>query len=463
MDHFDPDAFQRIHDSGEQLVSIHLNVEKPILHNGKWPTEKTDIPFELAEKIPWASDAYYLKSRPSFTMDPLFHAGTYYVQEASGMFVSFALKHIADPYQKLKVLDLCAAPGGKSTLIQSLISPESLLLSNEVIKSRVPILTQNLTKWGRANGIVSNNDPSHFRRIPGFFDIMLIDAPCSGSGLYRKDPEAASSWSTELVKLCNQRQQRILTDVWDSLKEDGFLIYSTCSYSKEENEDILDFLFNQYACKTIALTPDPQWNIVETRSDLAGASGYRFYPDKLSGEGFFLSVIQKKQDSVSEKLNRYSVGNPTRSNRPFKSGKNSADISKSAEQQINKWVSPGLLKYVAIEDSIHALMPDLLSDLELLKNHLYLKKAGIRIGKAGESEWIPDHELALGNFLRHDSPALQVSKSDALHFLRGNSFNTHLPDKGWHTVCFHGQRLGWVKLLDRRMNNYYPKSWRIRQ
>src|ERR1700704_5008433 len=206
MDHFDPDAFQRIHDSGEQLVSVHMNVEKPILCNGIWSTEKTDPPFELAGKVPWASDAYYLKSRPSFTMDPLFHAGAYYVQEASGMFVSFALKHIADPGQKLKVLDLCAAPGGKSTLIQSLISPESLLLSNEVIKSRVPVLTQNITKWGRANGMVSNNDPSHFKRIPGFFDIMLIDAPCSGSGLYRKDPGAAFSWSMELVKLCSQRQ-----------------------------------------------------------------------------------------------------------------------------------------------------------------------------------------------------------------------------------------------------------------
>ncbi len=222
-----------------------------------------------------------------------------------------------DPGQKLRVLDLCAAPGGKSTVIQSLISPESLLLSNEVIKSRVPILTQNITKWGRANGLVSNNDPSHFRRIPGFFDIMLIDAPCSGSGLYRKDPEAAASWSAELVRLCSQRQQRILSDAWECLKEDGFLIYSTCSYSKEENEDILDFLFNQYACETVALTPDPQWNIVETRSDLKGALGYRFYPDKLSGEGFFLSVLQKKQTSASEKLNRYSVGNPTRPNRPL--------------------------------------------------------------------------------------------------------------------------------------------------
>jgi len=463
LDHFDPDAFQRIHDSGEQLVSVHLNEEKPILQNGKWSIVDKDVPFEMAGKVPWASDAYYLRNRPSFTLDPFFHAGAYYVQEASGMFVSFALKQITDPGQKLKVLDLCAAPGGKSTLIQSLISAESLLLSNEVIKTRVPVLTQNITKWGRANGVVSNNDPSHFKSIPGFFYFVLIDAPCSGSGLYRKDPAAASSWSKELVNLCNQRQQRILSDVWDCLKEDGFLIYSTCSYSKEENEDILDFIFNKYACKTIDLSPDPLWNVVKTRSDLAGALGYRFYPDKLSGEGFFLSVIQKNQSVGIEKSNQSSFAKTTSPGRTNTSGKNPGGISKSAERQIGDWINPGTLKYMSIGDSIHALMPGLISDVELLKTKLYLKKAGIRIGKAGEHEWIPDHELALANFLRRDSPVINVSKSDAIHFLRGNPFDVHFPAKGWHAVCFQGHRLGWVKLLDKRMNNYYPKSWRIRQ
>jgi len=460
MDHFDPDAFQRVHYSGEQLVSVHMNAEKSILHNGLWVEENTDSLFELAGKVPWAPDAWYLRTRPSFTMDPLFHAGAYYVQEASGMFVSFALQHIADLGNKLKVLDLCAAPGGKSTLIQSMISGESLLVSNEVIKSRVPVLTQNLTKWGRSNSIVSNNDPSHFKRLPGFFDIILIDAPCSGSGLYRKDPGAASSWSSELVNLCSQRQQRILSDTWDCLKEGGFLIYCTCSYSKEENEDILDFLFRQYPCKTVDLSPDPLWNIVQTRSDM-DALGYRFYPDKVSGEGFFLSVIQKQQTSVSDKSSRFSE--TATSHRTSKSGRNHGAISRSAEQQIAQWVIPDTLHYISIEDSVHALRTGLVSDFELLKNSLYLKKAGIRIGKAGEMAWIPDHELALANILRQDTPALHVSKSDALHFLGGSPIETDLPSRGWHTVCFQGQRLGWVKLLDKRMNNYYPKSWRIRQ
>ncbi|HZZ74727.1 MAG TPA: RNA methyltransferase, partial [Puia sp.] len=401
--------------------------------------------------------------RPYFTMDPLFHAGAYYVQEASGMFVSFALKQIAEKDQKLNILDLCAAPGGKSTLIQSLISSESLLVSNEVIKTRVPVLAQNLSKWGRANGIVSNNDPSHFKRFPGFFDIILVDAPCSGSGLYRKDPGAASSWSPETVKLCSQRQQRILSDIWVSLKDDGFLIYSTCSYSKEENEDILDFLFSRYYCKTINLAPDPRWNIVITKSDTAGASCYRFYPDKLSGEGFFLSVVQKKSTGGLEKSNQYLNRKPTRSDRTFKNGKKTGAISKPVVQQIDRWIWPDVLQYVPIEDSIHGFVPAIVGDFELLRNNLYLKKAGIRIGKAGEQEWIPDHELALTNFLRQDSPAIHVSKADALEFLRGIPFDSRFTGRGWHTVCFQEQRLGWVKLLDKRMNNYYPKSWRIRQ
>ncbi len=257
LDHFDPKAFLDAHKSGDLLVSVHMNPDKPILKNGNWPPEITDPPFQISAPVAWAPDAWYLQARPSFTLDPLFHAGAYYVQEASGLFLAFAFRQITDLSKKLRVLDLCAAPGGKSTLIQSLISPDSLLVSNEMIKSRVSVLYQNMTKWGRANGFTSNNDPAHFKKLSGYFDIVLVDAPCSGSGLFRKDPEAVLAWSPETVKLCSQRQQRILSDAWDCLKEDGLLIYSTCSYSKEENEDILDFIFQQYECQSVRLFPEP--------------------------------------------------------------------------------------------------------------------------------------------------------------------------------------------------------------
>jgi 16S rRNA C967 or C1407 C5-methylase (RsmB/RsmF family)/NOL1/NOP2/fmu family ribosome biogenesis protein len=449
LDHFDPKAFQSVHESGDQLVSVHMNPGKPILKDGNWPTEIKEPPFKISDKVPWSEDAYYLSSRPSFTLDPLFHAGLYYVQEASGMFVSFAIKKTTDLTQNLRILDLCAAPGGKSTMLQSLISEESLLVSNEVIKSRVPVLYQNMTKWGFANGIITNNDPVHFKKLSGFFDIILIDAPCSGSGLFRKDPEAAKTWSMDLVQLCCQRQRRILSDVWESLKEDGLLIYSTCSYSKEENEDILDMIFQQYPCISINLSPDPSWNIVETESKKSGAYGYRFYPDKVLGEGFFLSVIQKKQ--------------PVGYNRKTKIGRNPRRVSLSIEKQICSWVDEKSLNYIYVGESIHALPDTILYEFETLKNNLYLKKAGIRIGKPGENELIPDHELALANFLKYDSGCMELSKPEALRFLRGEPFEFSSIEKGWKPVRYLGQPMGWVKLIEKRMNNYYPKSWRIRQ
>ena len=456
LDHFDPQSFLAAHASGQQIVSVHMNPGKPILEEGHWPAGITDPPFQISGKVPWAPDAWYLDTRPSFTLDPLFHAGVYYVQEASGLFLAFALKQITELSKKFRVLDLCAAPGGKSTLIQSLISPESLLVSNEVIKSRVPVLHQNMTKWGRSNGFISCNDPSHFKKLTGFFDIILIDAPCSGSGLFRKDPEAILTWSPDIVKLCSQRQQRILSDAWDSLKENGYLIYSTCSYSKEENEDILDILFQQYACKSISLSPDPDWQIVETRSDQVGAFGYRFYPGKISGEGFFLSVIQKKEPAGS--------GDGFSSNlRAGKPKRNAERVSRTAERQLKNWIQDHRIQFIPVGEAIHGLPAGIAGDFDILKNALYLKKAGIRLGKEGENDWIPDHELALANILNDKPGCLDLGKADTLKFLRGETFETGTGNKGWRLIRYLGMGMGWVKMLDRRINNYYPISWRIRK
>ncbi len=456
LPHFNPQTFNAVHDSGEQLVSVHFNPGKSILRNESWPEDLTEPPFRTSGKVPWAVDAWYLDVRPSFTLDPFFHAGMYYVQEASGMFLGFALKKIEALSGKLKILDLCAAPGGKSTLIQSLISPESLLVSNEVIKTRVPVLHQNMTKWGRANGFISNNDPAHFKQVPGYFDLMVVDAPCSGSGLFRKDPGAVSSWSPEAVKLCSQRQKRILADSWDALKEEGYLIYCTCSYSKEENEDILDYLFERFGCVSIPLSPDPAWQIVETNAQQSGAFGYRFYPDKIRGEGFFLSVIQKKDPVSSNSKNNFHQ-------RTAKSKQQQERLPKTVEKQLNHWIPDGAFHYFPAGEGIHALLPEQADDFMMLKNLLYLKKAGIRVGKPGVSEWVPDHELALADILNDQSTRMELGKPDALNFLRGESISMESEEKGWHRVCYRGMGLGWVKMLDRRMNNYYPKSWRIRQ
>jgi len=221
-------------------------------HQKPAPTTIRANPFKhykpkAGKQIPWCAEGFYLNERPSFTFDPLFHAGCYYVQEASSMFIAHIIKYIKDDAEgPARVLDLCAAPGGKSTLLSSALNPDDLLVANEIIKTRVPVLADNLTRWGPSNTIVSNNDPKDFSRLKGFFDIVLVDAPCSGSGMFRKDPDAMNEWSEANVNLCHQRQERILADVYPAIAADGYLIYSTCSYSVAENEAVLDWLCDEF-------------------------------------------------------------------------------------------------------------------------------------------------------------------------------------------------------------------------
>ena len=256
--------FFKIHQEGEQVTSIRVNPFKYINQ------------FERSPLVPWCSMGRYLDKRPAFIADPLFHAGCYYVQEASSMFLDHAIRHTVNLEEDLRVLDLCAAPGGKSTLIASLLNKDSLLVSNEIIKTRVPILSENLTKWGILNSVVTNNDPKDFARLTAYFDLMVIDAPCSGSGMFRKDPEAIKHWSEGAVQLCSQRQQRILADSYDALANGGILIYSTCSYSTAENEEIADWLCDNFDLTSIQIPINPDWEIVESVSEKHKCFGYRF-------------------------------------------------------------------------------------------------------------------------------------------------------------------------------------------
>src|SRR5258706_10320635 len=221
-------------------------------------------PREL-EKVPWTDFGYYLDQRPSFTFDPLFHGGAYYVQEASSMFLEQALKQTHDLSQPICVLDLCAAPGGKSTHLLSLLNEGSLLVSNETIRSRATILTENIQKWGSNNVVVTNNDPADFHKLEGFFDVIVVDAPCSGEGLFRKDPNAINVWSEENIELCALRQQRILNHIWSSLKKNGVLIYCTCTYNEKENEGNLNWLLKEKKVESIKLKVKSDWGVEEVK------------------------------------------------------------------------------------------------------------------------------------------------------------------------------------------------------
>jgi 16S rRNA C967 or C1407 C5-methylase (RsmB/RsmF family)/NOL1/NOP2/fmu family ribosome biogenesis protein len=451
---FDKEAFEKVHESGEQVTSVRINPEKissMVSGQSSMESQISNSPFTIHySPIPWSSHGYYLDKRPSFTLDPLFHAGTYYVQEASSMFLEEALKQTVDLTKPLRVLDLCAAPGGKSTLIQSLISEKSLLVSNEVIKSRVNILTENIIKWGSDNVIVTNNDPKDFSRVENYFDVVVIDAPCSGSGLFRKEPDAINEWSEENVNLCNYRQQRIIADAMPSLKLNGILIYSTCSYSKQEDEDILDWMTERFEVKSLRLKVEENWNIVETISSKTKGYGYRFYPDKLKGEGFFIAAVQKIE------------GNDFHFPKTKKN--NSEKLTKYEELIVRKWISDNTgLTFLKNNEFVYAIPSNLLGDFSFLQSSLYIKKAGVLLGKIAHGELIPEQQLALSNIINDDIQSINFTKDQARNYLRKEEIKIETNLKGWCIVKYEDQNLGWIKILQNRINNYYPSEWRVRK
>ncbi len=436
---FDMDAFVEAHEKYIPVTSVRFNPQKKTYHT---------IALNIAEQIPWSSAGFYLTERPSFTLDPLIHAGAYYVQEASSMFLEEVLNQTVDLNVSLKVLDLCAAPGGKSTLIQSLISRNSLLVSNEVIKTRVNILSENITKWGASNVVVTNNDPSDFKKLPEYFDLIVVDAPCSGSGLFRKDPDAIDHWSIDNVNLCSQRQQRILADIIDSLKPGGTLIYSTCSYSIEEDEQISNWLIKTADFISLKINTDPHWNIVESK--IGNSYGYRFYPDKIKGEGFFISAFRKSGDSSSVK-NEFSK---------IKNKKSNLQLLKSSA--FTKWIiENNEMAFLQWKDDVIVVPESIQYELPVLQSVLYIKKAGVNIGSMIREELIPSHELAMSTLISNSVPSIEVDLETALNYLRHESMNKSFSQSGWLLLKYGGLPLGFIKAMSNRINNYYPREWRI--
>ncbi|HSK14301.1 MAG TPA: hypothetical protein VK907_13865 [Phnomibacter sp.] len=439
---FDEKAFRQVHLSGDPPASIRLNTSK-------WA--KAAMPFDaLAEPVPWSVFGRYLPARPVFTLDPLLHAGAYYVQEASSMFLEQAIKSIADKKEPMVALDLCAAPGGKSTHLLSLLPQASVLVSNEVIQSRVPILLENLVKWGDPHTIVTQNDPADFGKMGPLFDVMVVDAPCSGSGLFRRDPGAIGEWSLQAVEHCSRRQQRILADALPALKAGGHLIYATCSYSPAEDEQVVDRLQSAFGLQGVDLAwPDGEHGVVVTRAGRSGIPCYRFFPDRVKGEGFFMAVLQKQGDE-----------NPG----PIRAKPHRGKMTEFPDPIRNWLISADDLRFFQHKDACYAMPPKVLEFFTQLRSLLTIRKAGVKIAEEVHRQFNPVHDLALSYPLNRDAfQWVDVSKEQALSFLRKDEFA--LPagaQKGWAVVAYQGFPLGWVKHLGNRSNNYYPKDWRIR-
>jgi 16S rRNA C967 or C1407 C5-methylase (RsmB/RsmF family)/NOL1/NOP2/fmu family ribosome biogenesis protein len=445
---FDKEAFETVHASGEQVTSIRLNpAKKSQIPNPKFqiPNPKFQIPNPKFQ-IPWCVNGYYLPERPSFTFDPLFHAGCYYVQEASSMFLEQVLKQTVDLSKPLKVLDLCAAPGGKSTHIQSLISKNSLLVSNEVIRSRVNILKDNIIKWGCENVIVTHNDPKDFSRLEDYFDVIVADAPCSGSGLFRRDPGAIGEWSENNVALCAQRQQRILADAWPALKKGGVLIYSTCSYSREEDEDIMDWISRELKAVSRPLRHDPEWNITETIS-ATGSKGYRFWPYRLKGEGFFLACFIK-QDGASD-------------GRLIWEKKQAEPFTKKEKEWIGRWMDTEGLYFTRYLNSVYAWPENLAADFGWLLEKMRVIYSGVLAGELVRDKLIPAHALAMSRRVTATVLRTPLDREKAVKYLQRKDFNPDAAQTGWQLVSYESLLLGWANVLANRVNNYYPKELRI--
>ena len=438
---FTKESFIKVHESGEQVTSIRVNPFK--LSNVRRETSDASShvsPLTSHEKVPWSEYGYYLQTRPSFTFDPLFHAGCYYVQDASSMFLEQVFKQTVDLSARLKVLDLSAAPGGKSTHILSLISQDSLLVSNDVIRSRANILNDNIVKWGCSNVLVTNNDPKDFQKLVNYFDVIVVDAPCSGSGLFRREPEAIEEWSEQNVLLCSQRQQRILADVLPALKEGGVVVYSTCSYSREEDEQIVDWMINELPIANWQLAIDETWNIAENNR------GYRFWPDKVKGEGFFIACFRKVNGNTKEFFLPKA--------RPDKFSKQELDI-------LRKYVNIDSLSFLRHGKLLRAIPESLLAEISYLSTKFRVVTCGTAIGEIIKDKLVPDHPLAVSTILSDDVPRIELDHDQSIQYLKKKDLELSTDRKGWSVVTHEGHPMGWINILSNRINNYYPKELRI--
>ena len=437
-------------------VSIRLNRAKT-----------SDIPFDtdtVGKPVAWCNDGFYLKERPLFTLDPLLHAGAYYVQEASSMFLNHVVgtllgKRTADDdiektdLAPLAILDMCAAPGGKSTILRTIMPQDSLLIANEPIGKRANILSENIQKQGFPNTIVTNNYPKDFSRSGIMFDFILCDVPCSGEGMFRKDHQAIEEWSPQSVAKCHALQREIVSEAWKCLRDGGTMIYSTCTFNTRENEENIRWIADELGGEVIDIPTEPSWNISGSLLKDFNMPVYRFIPGKTEGEGLFMAVIRKKDDTtIYSKANR-NIKGKNRNN-----GKNgTVDLSKYIRRADD---------FTTIEtDGDIVAFPKMWEQIyKTAGKNLRIVHAGITIGQTKGRDFIPHQALALSTILKKDAfPCVDLEYEDAIKYLRKESIELHgdVP-RGYVVVCYKGLPLGFVKNIGNRSNNLYPNEWRVR-
>ncbi|MFR9593939.1 MAG: rRNA cytosine-C5-methylase [Rikenellaceae bacterium] len=425
---------------------------------GEIPTSIRFNPFKIAappvglEPIGWSRYGFYLPERPSFTLDSAFHAGTYYVQEASSQFVGHILSYTN--VEGAKIMDMCAAPGGKSTLYATLAGLDGLVVANEINRQRASVLADNARKWGLGNIAVTNNDTAHLAQFESWSDVVAVDAPCSGEGMFRKMEEAREEWSEANVKMCAERQLEILKNAWRALKPGGVLIYSTCTFNDAENEGVLRE-FVEYGEDEIApfesVECDNSWGVETSR--VGEFQTFRFFPHKSKGEGFFAAVARKS----------YDTGGRVRMPKPRKAIFSPLDRKSLAE--VSKWVEQSeLMHFVMVADTIYGYYASQAESVKRLAESLTVLYSGVTMGQIFKGKLKPDSALALFHALNREAVGCETLDNDnILSYLRKAELSAELFDEeGINLVCSKaGDAVGWVKRVGRRVNNLYPNSLRI--
>lgn len=430
-------------ESGEASTSVRYHPLKKV----------SDLVIPAKAGIPWSEYGYTLPVRPDFTHDPLFQAGVYYVQDASTQLLEYFINEIRKEHKIETILDLCAAPGGKTTHLLSLLGEDTLVVANEVIATRTKILHENTVKWGYPNLVLLNKDPKYLSHVPDFFDCIVVDAPCSGEGLFRKDPDAVAEWSPELVMQCSLRQKRILSDALITLKPGGYLIYSTCTYNYLEDELIVEWLQEDFGFEGLAFDPPEEWNLYE--SEATDATCYRTFPHRTEGEGFFIAVLRKPLDQKAVK--------------PVRDRKSAITLKPTVEKTVSTWLKDPK-KYVLYEEkgSIMAFPKQHQENFQNLAKELWPDSFGIRVAEKKGKDIVPTHELALSTILCPDAfPTLEVSREVAQLYQKKEPVipaEAGIHNKsGYVLLTYQNLPLGFVKVSGKKVSNLYPMEWRVRR
>jgi len=427
-------------------VTVRLNPQKAM---------RNPMTFmQPAGRVPWSDWGYYLVERHAFTFDPLFHGGYYYVQEASSMFVEQVVRQLVK--QPVCCLDLCGAPGGKSVSLLSALPEGSLLVSNEVIRQRANVLSETLTKYGDPNVVVTHNHPVDFSAFPGLFDLILVDAPCSGEGMFRKDEVAVAEWSLHNVAMCAARQKDILSDVWPALKPGGLLIYSTCTYNKAENEENALWVAHSLGAEFIEVNTPEEWGI--TASFMDEAVCYRFFPHKTKGEGLFVTLLRKSEPPLQQ------TNSPSKANFSIKrTGKNPTVFVKEVSDYAPLLEHPGSFGFIEADQCITALPIAHSAIILSLKERLKIVSTGIALGEKKGKDFIPSHSLAMSRELNREAFSnYELPYEQAIAFLRKEAITLTDAPRGFILLTYQHEPIGFAKNIGNRANNLYPNEWRIR-